>query len=61
MSKQLKLSDNKMILGVCAGLGEYFGIDAKIMRLATLVLALCGGIGVFGYLVIALVMYILSK
>ena len=61
MSKQLKLSDNKMILGVCAGLAEYFGIDTKIMRLATLVLALCGSIGVFGYLVIALVMYILSK
>ena len=61
MSKQLKLSDNKMILGACAGLAEYLGIDTKIMRLGTVILALCGGIGIFGYLVIALVMYILSK
>lgn len=61
MSKQLKLSSNKMILGVCAGLAEFFGIDTKIMRLATIILALCGGIGVMGYLIIALVMYILSK
>ena len=25
MSKQLKLSESKMILGVCAGLAEYLG------------------------------------
>ena len=61
MSKQLKLSDNKMILGVCAGLAEFFGIDTKIMRLATVILALCGTIGIWGYLVVALVMYIMSK
>ena len=61
MSKQLKLSDNKIILGACAGIAEYFGWDAKIVRLATLVFALMGGIGICGYLIIALVMYIMSK
>ena len=61
MSKQIKLSDNKILLGACAGIAEYFGWDAKIVRLATLVLALMGGIGIFGYLLIALIMYIMSK
>ena len=50
-----------MILGVCAGLAEYFGIDTKIVRLATVILALCGTIGIWGYLIVALVMYIMSK
>ena len=33
-SKQLFRSrDDRMIAGVCGGLGEYFGIDATIIRL----------------------------
>ena len=61
MSKQLKLSDNKILLGACAGLAEFCGWDTKVVRLATLVFALLGGIGIFGYILIALVMYIMSK
>ena len=61
MSKQLKLSNNKIILGVCAGLAEYLGVETKIVRLATVILAILGGIGILGYLLIALVMYIMNK
>ena len=34
MSKTLYKSDqNKMVDGVCGGIGEYFGIDPTIIRL----------------------------
>lgn len=35
VEKKLYLSDtDKKIAGVCGGLGEYFGIDSTIIRLA---------------------------
>ncbi len=35
MEKKLYLSDtDKKIAGVCGGLGEYFGIDSTLIRLA---------------------------
>jgi phage shock protein PspC (stress-responsive transcriptional regulator) len=43
--KQLTRStSNRMIAGVCAGLGEYLGIDPTIVRLLT-VLAFFTGFG----------------
>lgn len=49
MERKLYLSDtNKMICGVCGGLGEYLGIDPTIVRLVwallTLFTAFFGGI-----------------
>jgi phage shock protein PspC (stress-responsive transcriptional regulator) len=38
-----KSKDNKIIGGVCAGLGEYFNIDITIVRLIFVLLALTGG------------------
>jgi phage shock protein C len=55
--KQLTRStSNHMIAGVCAGLGEYFGIDPTIVRLL-FVLAFFTGFGGIAivYLVMALV------
>jgi len=55
--KQLTRStSNRMIAGVCAGLGEYLGIDPTIVRLLT-VLAFFTGFGGIAivYLVMALV------
>jgi phage shock protein C len=47
---------NRMIAGVCAGLGEYLGIDPTIVRLLT-VIAFFTGFGgiVLVYLIMALV------
>jgi phage shock protein PspC (stress-responsive transcriptional regulator) len=39
-----------MIGGVCGGLGEYFNIDANLVRLFFVVLAFFGGFSVFVYL-----------
>lgn len=41
MNKKLYLSDtDKKIAGVCGGLGEYFGVDSTIIRLAWVLLLL---------------------
>lgn len=41
MDKKLYLSDtNKVIGGVCGGIGEYFGIDPTVIRLLWVILSL---------------------
>jgi phage shock protein C len=41
----------RIVAGVCSGLGEYFGVDANLIRVLFLVLAVfTGGVGVLGYL-----------
>jgi len=46
---------DKMIAGVCGGLGHYFGIDPTIVRLAFVVIALAVGSGILAYLILWLV------
>ena len=55
--KQLTRSaSNRMIAGVCAGLGEYLGIDPTIVRLLTVLAFFTGFAGiVLVYLIMALV------
>jgi phage shock protein PspC (stress-responsive transcriptional regulator) len=52
--KLYKSRDNKMIFGVCGGIGEYFGIDPTLVRLAV-GLTWCFGIGIIGYIIAALI------
>jgi phage shock protein PspC (stress-responsive transcriptional regulator) len=52
MNKRLyKSRDNKVIDGVCGGLGEYFGIDPIIIRLLWVVAIFVGGTGVLAYII----------
>lgn len=44
-----------MIGGVCGGLGDYFGIDPVILRIAFIILTFVGGGGVLTYLVLWIV------
>lgn len=47
---------NRMIAGVCAGVGDYFGVDATIVRvLLVAATLLSGGTGVLLYLICWLV------
>ena len=47
---------NRMIAGVCAGLGDYFGIDPTIVRLLTLLAFFTGFGGIaLVYLIMAIV------
>jgi len=64
MNEQKKLyrSDkDKVIFGVCGGLGEYFAIDPLIVRLIFIALSFGGGAGLFIYLIFALLVPLENK
>lgn len=54
--KLYRLSDNYIIAGVCAGLGEYFDIDPVVFRILFILLALGNGIGVVLYLILIVIL-----
>ena len=55
MDKKLyRNTSNKMIAGVCSGLGEYINIDPTIVRLIWALIALSGA-GLIAYLVAAII------
>lgn len=55
-TKRLYRSRNdRMIAGVCGGLGQYFGIDPTIVRLIFVLAVLAGFAGVLAYLILAIV------
>ncbi len=41
---------NRKIAGVCAGFARYFDVDVVFVRVLTLVLALCTGVGFLAYI-----------
>ena len=45
---------NKMIAGVCGGLGEYFNVDPLIFRALFLLLIPAGGFGLLFYILLAI-------
>ena len=52
MTKRLYRSrTNKMIAGVCGGLGDFFELDPTLIRLAAVVLVLAAGAGILAYIV----------
>jgi phage shock protein C len=53
--KLYRSTNDKMIFGVCGGLGEYFNIDPVIMRIIFVILAVWGGSGVLIYIILAIV------
>lgn len=56
MDKRLyKSSREKMICGVCGGIGEYFNVDPTLVRLAWIVFCLLGGSGILAYIIAAIV------
>lgn len=55
-SKKLYRSQhNKMIAGVCGGLGDFFNIDATIIRLVWAIFCLSGA-GIIAYILAAVIM-----
>ena len=55
MNKKLYRSNtNRMLCGVCGGIGEYFNIDPTIVRLLWALLA-CSGTGLLAYLIAAVI------
>ena len=58
MEKKLKRSRaNKVIGGVCGGIGEYFDIDPVFVRIIAVLLAFgSGGIGIIPYIIAMIIM-----
>ncbi|MCC6177494.1 MAG: PspC domain-containing protein [Chloroflexi bacterium] len=50
-SRLYRSRSQKMIAGVCGGLGEYFDVDPVLVRLLFVVTALISGIGILAYIV----------
>ena len=51
----IRSNDNKMLAGVCGGLGEYLNIDPTLVRLVWAILCLAGGSGVLAYILAAFI------
>jgi phage shock protein PspC (stress-responsive transcriptional regulator) len=48
--------DNRIIGGVCAGMGAYWDLDPLIIRIIFIALVLAGGLGIFVYLILYIVL-----
>jgi len=56
MEKKLyKSNHNKMIDGVCAGIGEYWDVDPTLVRLGAVLLTCAGGCGLLAYIIAAII------
>jgi len=42
---------NKIIAGVCGGIGKYFGVDPVLVRLLWVLFTLMGGAGILAYII----------
>lgn len=58
MEKKLTKSTDKKLAGVCAGLAEYFGMDATLVRVLYVVLTVfsAGFPGIVLYIIMTLIM-----
>ena len=45
----------RTLAGVCGGIGEYFGVDPTIIRIAWVLFGLCIGAGLIAYIICAII------
>ena len=55
-SRLERSNSNRVIAGVCGGIAEYLAVDATLVRVAFVVLAFFGGIGLLAYIVLLILM-----
>lgn len=56
MKRLTKSPNNRVISGVCGGLGEYLGLDPTVVRIAWVLFVFFGGSGIVVYILCALFM-----
>ena len=57
MQKRLyKSEDNRIVCGVCGGVGEYLGVDPTLVRLVWVLITLAAGAGLLLYIIAAIIM-----
>ncbi len=50
--KLYRSADDRVIAGICGGLADYFGLQASQLRLVTLILILFGGLSLWVYVIL---------
>ncbi len=53
--RKLYKSRNRMLCGVCGGIGEYFNLDPTVIRLLWIIFSILGGCGILAYIIAAIV------
>lgn len=53
--KLYRSKTDRVIFGVCGGLGEYFEVDSLILRILFVLLTFTGGSGIIIYLILAII------
>lgn len=53
--KLVRSRSNRSIAGVCGGIGEFFDIDPTLLRLVTLLLIIFGGLSIWVYIILWIV------
>lgn len=51
-TKKLRRTPDGILAGVCGGLAEFFDLDVSLVRIATLILILFGGLSVWVYIIL---------
>jgi len=54
--KLCRSEDNKMLFGICGGVGEYLGVDPTIVRLVWAISTLIFGLGLWVYILAIFIM-----
>ena len=52
---RLYRSRDNMLAGVCGGVADFFGLDATLVRIATIFLLLFGGLSLWVYIILWLI------
>ena len=55
MKRLYRSTSNRQLCGVCGGVGEYLGVDPTVVRVVWVIAALFGTIGIWAYLLCALI------
>jgi len=55
MKRLLRSNENKILFGVCSGMGKYFDIDPVIIRIIFIILLFTGGSGFLAYIIAILI------
>ncbi len=53
--KLYRSNNNKVLLGICGGIGEYLNVDPVVIRLLWVIFCCMGGSGVLAYIVAAII------
>ncbi len=56
MNRLLRSSTDKVLFGVCGGIGRYMDIDPVLVRAGFVVLFFAGGSGLLAYIILAIIM-----